>query len=107
MEAVTEGLKVVRDGNFFRWRDNYFSQISGCALGDVDSCSYTDIAMSDLLDEMVPACESTLSTEMDPFFKIFRDDGLGISFDSPEVVPNIQNFFNAYDPSIQWTIPEC
>ena len=31
---------------------------------------------------------------------------MGISFDSPEVVPNIQNFFNAYDPSIQWTIPE-
>ena len=73
----------------------------------VDSCSYTDIAMSDLLDTMVPACEVALSTIMDPFFKIYRDDGLGITFDDQEEVLKILNFFNAYESSIQWTIPSC
>ena len=68
-KAVTEGLKVVRDGNFFAWKSDFYNQVSGCALGDVDSCSYTDIAMSDLLDSMIPACESALSTTMDPLFK--------------------------------------
>ena len=61
VKAVTEGLKVVRDGNFFGWQNKFFNQISGSALGDVDSCSYTDIAMADLLDAMIPACEQALS----------------------------------------------
>ena len=40
INAVTRGLKIVRDGNFFRWKDEFYNQISGCALGDIDSCSY-------------------------------------------------------------------
>ena len=55
-------------GNFFKWKDQFYNQISGCALGDPDSCSYTDITMADLLDKMVPACQETVSTNMDPFF---------------------------------------
>ena len=69
VSAVIEGLKVVRDGNFFRWRDQFFTQVSGCALGDADSCSYTDIAMADLLDRMIPSCEIYLSSVMDPSSK--------------------------------------
>ena len=59
ISAVVDGLKIVRDGNFFKWKDNVYNQISGCALGDPDSCSYTDITMADLLDRMVPACQET------------------------------------------------
>ena len=80
ISAVIEGLKIVRDGNFFRWRNQFYNQIFGCAFDDPDSCSYTDIsmaAMADLLDKMLPASESAVCTKMDPFFKIYRDDGLG------------------------------
>ena len=63
--------------------------------------------MADLLDRMVPACEVALSTELDPFFKIYRDDGLSVTFDSPEMIVKIFEFFNAFEPSIQWTIPTC
>jgi hypothetical protein len=71
IEAVINGIKVVRDGNFIRCQDQFYNQISGCALGDVDSRSYTEIAISDLLKMMVPACEIALSTVMDPLFKIY------------------------------------
>ena len=40
-KAVSEGLKVVRDGNFFKRQNEFYNQISGCALGDPGSCSYT------------------------------------------------------------------
>ena len=107
ISAVVEGLKLVRDGNFFKWKDQFYNQISGCALGDPDSCSYTDITMADLLDKMVPACQETVSTNMDPFFKIYRDDGLGITFENPAVILKILEFFNNFESSIQWTIPSC
>ena len=57
IKAVTEGLKIVRNGNFFRWKEEYYTQISGCALGDPDSCSYSDLAMAYLLNDLIPACE--------------------------------------------------
>ena len=107
IKAVLEGLKIVRDGNFFKWKDDYYNQISGCALGDPDSCSYSDLALAHLLDDMVPACEGALSTVLDPFFKIFRDDGLGITFGDPLVIIRILEFFNSFDSSIQWTTPNC
>ena len=40
IKAVLEGLKLVRNGNFFKWKDDYYNQISGCALGDPDSPSF-------------------------------------------------------------------
>ena len=104
--AVLEGLKIVRRGSFFRWKDEYWSQISGCALGDVDSCSYTDIAMAHLLCSMIPAAEEALSTNMD-LFKIFRDDGIGVTFDEEQKVLEILQFFNEFNKQLQWTIPEC
>ena len=106
-KAVSEGLKVVRDGNFFKWQNEFYNQISGCALGDPDSCSYTDISMASLLDEMIPSCESALSTSLDPLFKIYRDDGLGITLDPPDIIPSIKEFFNTFNSAIQWTIPHC
>ena len=63
--------------------------------------------MSDLLDSMIPACESALSTTLDPLFKIFRDDGLGVVLDTPDIVAKIRDFFKAFNPDIQWTIPDC
>ena len=107
IKAVTEGLKVVRNGNFFKWKETYFNQISGCALGDPDSCSYSDIAMAHLLNELIPACEQALSIELDPFFKVYRDDGMGFLFVDPTVLQNILDFFNSFNPHIQWTTPIC
>ena len=46
--AVIEGLKILRAGSFFKWKQNFWRQRSGCALGDVDSCSYMDTAMAHL-----------------------------------------------------------
>ena len=44
---------------------------------------------------------------MDPFFKIYRDDGLGFTLLDPSTIVDILNFFNNYDANIQWTIPRC
>ena len=107
IKGVLEGLKVVRNGNFFKWKETYFNQISGCALGDPDSCSYSDIAIADLLDKMIPACESALDLSLDPFFKAYRDDGMGVVFCPPDIILDILAFFNGFDNSIQWTLPMC
>ena len=106
--AVISGLKLVRNGNFFRWKDVYYNQISGCALGDPDSCSYSDLSMADLLDRMIPACEQTLNVPLDPHFKVYRDDGLGVVVgDDSLLIPQILDFFNSFNSQIQWTIPMC
>ena len=44
---------------------------------------------------------------MDPFFKGYRDDGLGITFCDPARIPEIVAFFNDFNEHIQWTIPIC
>ena len=75
-------------------------------MGDVDSCSYTDIAMAFLLQSMIPAAEKAISTNME-WFRIYRDDGLGITFDDPTTVLAIHQFFNRFNNNIQWTIPDC
>ena len=107
ISAVVEGLKVIRNGNFFKWKSQFYTQISGCALGDPDSCSYSDISMAHLLNNMVPACETGINVKLDPFFKIFRDDGLGFVFGDPAVIVDICEFFNKFNKHIQWTIPVC
>ena len=107
IKAVTEGLKVVRNGNFFKWKENFYTQISGCALGDPDSCSYSDLSMAYLLNDLIPSCEQQLSIQLDPFFKIFRDDGLGVVFCDPSVILDILGFFNSFNEHIQWTVPIC
>ena len=71
----------------------------------MDSCSYTDIAMADLLSSMIPATEDALNTLMD-WFKIYRDDGLGVTFDTSDTVLSILEFFNAFNNQIKWTIPQ-
>ena len=63
--------------------------------------------MAYLLDSMVPACEEALNVKLDPFFKIFRDDGLGVTFADPTIVADILEFFNGFNSNIQWTIPLC
>jgi hypothetical protein len=106
LDAVLDGLAIVRDGSFFKWKNNFWTQTSGCALGDVDSCSYTDIAMAHLLNTMIPATERALSITLE-LFKIYRDDGLGVIFGSPSIVLSILEFFNGFNDQIQWTIPQC
>ena len=56
---------------------------------------------------MVPACETGINVKLDPFFKIFRDDGLGFVFGDPAVILDICEFFNKFNKHIQWTIPVC
>ena len=107
IEVVLDGLKLVRNGNFFKWKETFFNQISGCALGNPDTCSYCDLAMAHLLDRMVPNFEAALAIELDPFFKVYRDDGLGFTLADPAIIVDVLNFFNNYDRSIQWTIPQC
>ena len=48
-----------------------------------------------------------LSVSLDPFFKVYRDDGLGLTFLDPSIIPQILAFFNKYNDAIQWTIPQC
>ena len=86
-------------------KNDFWSQISGCPLGDVDSCSYTDIAMAHLLSTMIPATEHALSTSLE-WFKIYRDDGLGVTFDSSKTVLDILEFFYNFS-QLKWTIPQC
>ena len=106
INAVLNGIRVLRNGSFFMWKENYWQQISGCPLGDVDSCSYTDLAMVYYLQSLIPATESATNINLD-WFKIYRDDGLGIIFALPEKVIEILHFFNRYSEDIKWTIPKC
>ena len=62
--------------------------------------------MADLLSSMIPATEDALNTLMD-WFKIYRDDGLGVTFDTSDTVLSILEFFNAFNNQIKWTIPQC
>ena len=100
IKAVLECLKILRGGSFFKWKEHFWRQVSGCALGDVDSCSYTDLAMAYLLLSMIPATEKALSTSME-WFKIYRDDVLGITFDPSSKNVEIQEHFNNFNDDIQ------
>ena len=106
INAVLRGLQVLRSGSFFKWKDYFWRQISGCALGDVDSCSYTDLAMSFLLNSMIPEAEKALAISLE-LFKIYRDDSLGMLFEHPEKIVQLLEFFNKFNKEIQWTLEIC
>ena len=106
IETVISGLKLVRGGSFFKWKSSYWKQTSGCALGDVDSCDYTDLAMAGLLSTMLPAAEAALLLNLQ-WFKIYRDDGLCVLFAHPSEAIHLQQFFNNFSSDIQWIIPDC
>ena len=55
---------------------------------------------------MIPATEAALSTSLD-LFKIYCDDGLGVTFETPDKIIAILEFFNEFNSDIQWTIPQC
>ena len=56
--------------------------------------------MAYLLSLMIPATEQALSTDM-ALFKIYRYDGLGVTFDQPNLVIAIHEFFNVFNTDIQ------
>ena len=82
INAVIEAIYLVRGGSFFNWKDSFWQQISGCARGDPDSCSYTDITMADYLSKIIPETQQATKTCLD-HFKIYRDDGIGVIFSNP------------------------
>ena len=59
--------------------------------------------MAHLLSTMIPDTEHALSTSLE-WFKIYRDDGLGVTFDSSKTVLDILEFFNNFS-QLKWTIP--
>ena len=62
--------------------------------------------MAHLLSSMIPAREKELSTNM-VWFKNYRDDVVGITFDSPNMIMAIKQFFNRFNNDIKWTTASC
>ena len=100
IETVLSGLKLIRGGSFFKWKSSYWQQINGYAVGGVDSCDCTDLAMAGLLSTMLPAAEASLLLDLQ-WFKIYRIDSLCVLFTSPSEAICLQQLFQWYtvDPS--------
>ena len=105
IKAVTEGLKICRECTTFQTNGKIYSQTKGCGLGPPDSCSYCDIAIDDVLQEIVPQIEAKLNLTMD-WLCFFRDDGWVLIFDQRDLTEEILNIFNTADEDLVFTSPQ-
>ena len=105
IKAVTEGLKICRECTTFQTNGKIYSQNKGCGLGPPDSCSYCDIAIDDVLQEIVPQIEAELNLNMD-WLCFFRDDGWVLLLDQRDLTEEILNIFNSVDEDLVFTSPQ-
>ena len=106
IEAVLEGLKIVRDGTRVKWKEYTVKQMDGCSLGPADSCDYSDIALDAFLQIVVPKIEEALDIDL-TFLRFFRDDGFFVFFGQEKLILDMLKILNSERDELTFTTEYC
>ena len=106
VQAVMEGLRIVRDGTRINWKGQTVKQLDGCSLGPADSCDYSDISLDAFLQVVVPKIEESLGLDL-RFLRFFRDDGLLLFFGENNLIIDMLKILNAEREELIFTTEMC
>lgn len=97
LQAFLEGLDYALTSTYFQYKNNYYQQVEGCAMGASISSVIAQLVLEDLENTIIPK----LNYEI-PFFYRYVDDCITLV---PRDKTNyILELFNSYNSKLQFTI---
>ena len=101
-DCIIEGLKLCLYNNNSVFANENLLQTNGTATGAPNSCSYADIAIS-TIDEEVLKIISSKYTEM-MYFGRYRDDCLSLWIGSIDALNDFHDFLNSLNSNLKFTM---
>lgn len=98
VECIVEGLKIVLECNLFKFKDNYYVQKTGTAMGVIPGPSYANLFVYMLFRELI---NSFLQTKKLHFYRRQLDDIVCLG--TKQNLQELQNKMNSLCKSIRLT----
>ena len=101
-ECIVEALEIILTSNNSVFNKEHLVQTNGTATGSKNSCSYSDLALEPIDDEIYRASR-TIFKELIAYFR-YRDDCFLLWNGSLDLLRKFVYFVNTLDPSIKFTV---
>ena len=101
-ECIVDGLKICLHNNNSIFSSTNLLQTNGTATGAPNSCSYADLAVSPIDDQVFKAMESSYSELR--YYGRYRDDCLAIWDGSRQRLQSFFSFLNSLNKDLQYTM---
>ena len=101
-DCIVEALEIVLTSNNSIFNHQHLVQTNGSATGSKNSCSYSDLALEPIDDEIYHA-SNTFFRELITYFR-YRDDCFLLWNGSLELLKQFVYFVNILDPSLRFTV---
>ena len=101
-ECIVEALEIILTSNNSIFNKQHLVQTNGAATGAKNSCSYTDLALEPLDDQIYQA-KSSIFKEVMAYFR-FRDDCFLIWVGDSNLIKHFVYYVNILDPSLKFTV---
>ena len=100
-ECIIEALEIILTCNNSKFNGINYVQSNGAATGAKNSCSYTDLALEPI-DEEIYKCKVSIFIEIYAYFR-FRDDCFLIWTGNTDLIKPFVYMVNILDPSLRFT----
>jgi hypothetical protein len=101
-ECLVEALEIILTSNNSVFNGKHLVQTNGTATGAKNSCSYSDLALEPIDNEIYQA-QRTIFKEIVTYFR-FRDDCFLIWNGDLSLINQFVYFVNILDPSLKFTV---
>ncbi len=101
-EHIIEALEIILTNNNSKFNGTNYLQKNGTATGAKNSCSYSDMALEPIDDEIFNA-KTTTFKEIHSYFR-YRDDCFLLWLGNKDLLNKFVYFVNILDPSLKFTV---
>ena len=101
-EHIIEALEIILTSNSSKFNGKNYLQKNGTATGSKNSCSYSDLALEPIDEEIFKAM-TTIFKEIHTYYR-YRDDCFLLWIGSKEMLYRFVYFVNILDPSLRFTV---
>jgi len=100
-ECIIEALEIILTSNNSKFHGTNYLQKNGAATGAKNSCSYSDLALEPIDDEIY-TCKISIFMEIHTYR--YRDDCFLIWVGDEDLIRKFVYFVNILDPSLKFTV---
>ena len=101
-EHIIEALEIILTSNNSKFNSKNYLQKNGTATGSKNSCSYSDLALEPIDEEIFKAM-TTIYKEIHTYYR-YRDDCFLLWVGTKEMLYRFVYFVNILDPSLRFTV---
>ena len=101
-EHIIEAIEIILTSNNSKFNSKNYLQKNGTATGSKNSCSYSDLALGPINEEIFKAM-TTIYKEIHTYYR-YRDDCFLLWVGTKEMLYRFVYFVNILDPSLRFTV---